>query len=145
MLKINYLSQERFAKYGRIFEFTDSDDSYFQIQSDQAKAIGWRLALMKVSGRTFDKVNCHPNSVESFDPLRGTVVLIVAEPERPDDIEAFLLDKPVCLNKSVWHNVISLSQEAIVKIVENTYIESISYELGRNFEMGLLEIGRVVK
>ena len=51
-----------------------------------------------------------------FEPLHGLTVLLVAEHETPDAWRAFILDKPVCLKKGVWHQTLSLTDEATVKI-----------------------------
>ena len=44
-------------------------------------------------------------------------------------IEAFLLDRPVCLNEGVWHDVFALSDTAVVKIAENLDVGSEFYDL----------------
>ena len=68
-----------------------------------------------------------PYSKESFEPLKGISVLLVAEHEKPEDYHAFLLDKPICLKKGVWHQVLSLTAEAEVKITENLEVSSEFY------------------
>jgi hypothetical protein len=48
----------------------------------------------------------------------------LAEHESPENIRAFLLDKPVCLFEGVWHDVLALSSAAKVKITENLEVRS---------------------
>lgn len=74
-------------------------------------------------------MECHPTSLESFEPLSGLTVLVVAEHDKPDEYEAFILDKPVCLYKGVWHQVLALTDEAQVKIAENLDVSSKFYDL----------------
>ena len=70
-----------------------------------------------------------PASRESFEPLHGLTVLVVATHENPEEYEAFILDKPVCLKKGIWHQVLALTEEAQVKIVENLEVQSEFYDL----------------
>ena len=55
--------------------------------------------------------------------------MLTARPESPEDYHAFLLDKPVCLNKGVWHQLIALTEEVQVKITENLEVGTLFYEL----------------
>lgn len=71
-------------------------------------------------------VTRHP---KSFEPLHGLTVLVVATHENPEEYEAFILDKPVCLKKGIWHQVLALTEEAQVKIVENLEVQSEFYDL----------------
>lgn len=68
-------------------------------------------------------------SLESFEPLQGITVLIVAAHDTPEEYEAFILDKPVCLYKGIWHQVLSLTDEAQVKIAENLEVVSEFFDL----------------
>jgi ureidoglycolate hydrolase len=47
------------------------------------------------------------------------MVLIVAQAENPQEMEAFLLDKAVSVNEGVWHQVMAISDTARVKVTEN--------------------------
>ena len=69
--------------------------------------------------------------METFEPLAGVTVLLVAEHETPEEYRAFVLDKPVCLKKGVWHQVLSLTPEASVKITENKDVYSEFYDLSQ--------------
>ena len=48
---------------------------------------------------------------------------------QPEEFQAFLLDKPVCLNKGVWHQVLTPAGKASIKITENLEVESEYWEL----------------
>ncbi|WP_338832869.1 hypothetical protein MHLNE_16230 [Moorella humiferrea] len=136
MVTIKSLNKSNFARYGSIIEFTPEADN-FQVQIQENGNTGWRIALLKVNNKSINTVSCHPNSMETFEPLEGTVVLIVAKHEKPEELEAFLLDKPVCVKKSIWHNLLALSSSALVKITENAWVESEIYELGSEFKIVL--------
>jgi ureidoglycolate hydrolase len=65
------------------------------------------------------KLEMHPGSLESFEPVAGIAVLVVAREDSPEAPEAFLLDRPIILKKGVWHGIISLSAKVELKITEN--------------------------
>ena len=101
----------------------------------------WRIAMFRVRIRQAQRLECHPESMESFEPVRGMGVLLCAAPDRPEKVHAFPLDAPVCLNKGVWHEVIALSGEALYKITENCEVSSeilplLSTGWGRNLHSG---------
>jgi len=91
----------------------------------------WRLAVFRVKERECVMLEKHPTSLESFEPISGTGLLIVAPKAEPRDYQIFLLDKPVCLYKGVWHQMITLAEEALVKIAENLQVESEFYHLNK--------------
>ena len=62
-------------------------------------------------------------------------VLLVAEHETPEKYKAFVLDKPVCLKKGVWHQVLSLTPSAEVKITENKDVYSEFYDLPEEIQV----------
>jgi hypothetical protein len=44
-------------------------------------------------------------------------------------IEAFYLDKPIILHKGIWHNVLTSTKEAHIKITENNEVKLIKQPL----------------
>lgn len=131
MNEIKCITGEAFAPYGRVLEFSENPaDPRFQVVATESGA-GWRLAVFRVKERECDQLECHPLSMESFEPMQGTGLLIVAPCNLPMQHEVFLLDRPVCLDKGVWHQMITLSQETIVKITENLEVASEFYPLVR--------------
>ena len=98
----------------------------------------WRLAVFRYNNKTVKRMECHPASLESFEPLKGLTVLIVAEHENPEAYEAFILDKPVCLYKGIWHQVLSLTDEAQVKIAENLEVGSEFFEFEKEISVSVL-------
>lgn len=120
--------KDTFKKYGKVLEFSDDCREPFEIVITEEKE-PWRLAVFRYTNKTVKRMECHPTSLESFEPLKGLTVLIVAEHDHPEDYEAFILDKPVCLYKGIWHQVLALTDEGQVKIAENLDVNSEFYDL----------------
>ncbi len=123
---IESVSATAFRPFGKVLEFLPGDTSNFYI-ADTEPENPWRVAVFRYSNREIRKIECHPGSKESFEPLQGITVLLVAEHDSPEDCRAFILDKPVVLAKGVWHQTLSLTPEASVKITENLEVESVFY------------------
>lgn len=128
MCRLQSIHSEKFQKYGKVLEFTEDCTEPFEIIITEEKE-PWRLAVYRYRDKWVKRMECHPFSLESFEPLKGLTVLIVAEHDNPAAYEAFILDKPVCLFKGIWHQVISLTDEAQVKIAENLEVVSEFYDL----------------
>lgn len=128
MLNIEPITAEMFAPFGKVIEFSPRpEDERFEIVVRE-EVEPWRIAVFRVRQRTAGRLECHPTSMESFEPMRGMGVLLVAEPWSPENVHAFLLDAPICLYKGIWHEVVALSEEAIYKITENKEVHSEFYE-----------------
>lgn len=129
MCTLKSIHRETFEKYGKVLEFSpDNTEEPFEIVITEEKE-PWRLAVFRYRNKEIQKMECHPTSLESFEPLQGVTVLVVAEHDKPEEYEAFLLDKPVCLYKGIWHQVLTLTDEAQVKIAENLEVNSEFFEL----------------
>jgi len=128
MKPILNITRERFAKYGQVLMPCEDLPKPFEIIVRE-EGYGWRLAVLTLTGRDIDLLENHPTSFESFQPISGASLLIVAPNEAPEDFEVFLLDKPICLNKGIWHNNIALSESACIQIAENLDVESEYYHL----------------
>ena len=123
---IENINRNNFQSFGMLLEF-EGDETNFEILVKEEKP--WRLAVFRVWDRGTRVLECHPDSYESFEPLKGIGILLTAKPESPEDYHAFLLDKPVCLKKGVWHQLIALTEEVQVKITENLEVGTSFYEL----------------
>lgn len=128
-----------FAPYGNVIEFNTScpDDPLFEVVCS-VPSRGWRIALYRVKRRSTEHLESHPDSRESFEPLSGSGLLLAGKPDRPEDYEVFLLDKPVCLHAGVWHQLISLGGPCTVKITENDEVSSQFHQLPRPVETALI-------
>jgi ureidoglycolate hydrolase len=73
----------------------------------------------------------HPNTAETFEPVKGRSAIALAPHARPDNFKVFLLDKPVVLKKGVWHNVAALTKRCEIKICEAITVREAYHELDR--------------
>ena len=117
-LPLKNITVDNFSPFGKVLEMTPDGDDRFQIVITEEKD-PWRLAVFRYRNHEINMLEAHPTTLESFEPLSGISVLLVAPPENPNDLHAFLLDKPVCLYKNIWHQTLALTEEAQVKIAEN--------------------------
>jgi len=122
-IELENITSENFTPFGDVLEFPPYVSSDFHIFVREYND-PWRLALLRFSRHSVEKMENHPESRESFEPLEGSAVLFVAEHEHPEKIHAFFLDKPICLYKGIWHDVLALSANAKVKITENLKVTS---------------------
>lgn len=121
------LTQELFEPYGRILEpkenevaeVTESGVFDFYVTFKESSQ-DWQIGYLKQSGKIVDKLECHPNTAEVFSPVSGNAVLILAtEPDQERTMRAFKLEKPIVLNRGIWHGVITLSEQSEMLIVES--------------------------
>ena len=136
-IPLKRLNQSDFAKYGRIVDYNPEDQDLFQVVVSEGGSHGWRIAMMKVVAQPIAKVACHPNTMEAFEPVSGVCGILVGSYDKPAELEAFILDRAVCINKSVWHAVFSLSGQAIVRVTENAEVQSETIELSDKLCIGL--------
>ena len=127
-IELENINPECFKPFGTILEFPSDVTADFHIVVREEKS-PWRLAVLRFNQHSVERIENHPDSMESFEPLEGSAVILLAEHESPENIRAFLLDKPVCLFKGIWHDVLALSSEAKVKITENLEVTSEYHKL----------------
>jgi ureidoglycolate hydrolase len=127
-LPIKTINRESFGQYGVVLEHVKQEEGYEPLVIAESR--GWIWAVLTFRWQSIPRIECHPTSKESFEPVFGTTVIVVAPPDDPDDIEAFLLDQAVMLHEGVWHEVMALSDVARVKITENNDVTSEYHDLG---------------
>lgn len=126
MTELQTISKDAFSRFGKVLEFpADNKEPFHIILTEENNP--WRIAVFRYTNKEITVVENHPTSMESFEPLTGITVLVVAENETPDNFRCFLLNKPICLYKGIWHQVLSLTPEAQVKITENLEVGSEFY------------------
>ena len=128
MKTLQSVQRETFLPYGEVLEFPAGIEETFCIITTEEKE-PWRLAVFRYTNKEIQRMECHPTSRESFEPLHCMTVIVVATHENPEEYESLILDKPVCLKKGIWHQVLALTEEAQVKIVENLEVQSEFYDL----------------
>lgn len=136
MIPIRKITPESFAAFGTVLDFSGPAGWEIVVEEDSP---GWRIALLEYGARPVTRLECHPASRESFEPVRGTGLLLTAPPEHPEKIEAFLLDCPICLFRGVWHQVVALGERAMVKITENREVTSQYVETNGAIAPGLIQ------
>lgn len=136
---IKEITKESFEKYGWVIEFSECpEDPRFEVIVTEDEN-PWRIAMYRVIEKSCDKLESHPTSKESFEPISGTGLLLVAPKESPNQIEVFLLDRPICLEKGIWHQMITISEKTIVKITENLEVHSIFHSI-EEYSAGLIKV-----
>jgi ureidoglycolate hydrolase len=139
MIPIRTLSAASFSKYGQVIEQRDKS-KVFTVVLSEAEKTGWRIGYLIMGPNPVDSLEAHPASMETFEPVSGTAVILVAEKDSPSKIEAFLLDAPVCVAKNIWHGVKVLSETAEIKIMENYDVESVHYKLEKPIDAGFTPV-----
>lgn len=120
MLPIQRITPENFLPFGTVLDFQpDPPDPRFEVKVERPGGAGWRLAVFCVTIREAERLECHPSTPESFIPCGGTGVLLCAAPDTPDEVHAFLLDRPVCMAPGAWHEVVALSERAYFQVTED--------------------------
>lgn len=125
-MKIRTLTTKTLKPYGKII-----DRSSAQEQKDgngwgfvvRVRSKGWRIAYLVLRNRSFKRLECH-DSPETFEPVKGRAVIALAVPGRPETYKLFRLDRPILLNKGIWHALFTCSPETHLKIVENLTVSS---------------------
>ncbi|MDK2799576.1 MAG: hypothetical protein PWP27_852 [Clostridiales bacterium] len=134
-INIKNITAASFKKYGYVIAYDSRKSENFQIVLKESDAVGWRIAVSKIENKRIYKVARHPNSMESFEPMEGTALICVAPAESPKDFEIFLLDKPVCLFRNIWHATLTLSEHSLIKICENANVDSEEYHFENAIEI----------
>ena len=89
MKTLQSVQRETFLPYGEVLEFPAGIEKTFCIITTEEKE-PWRLAVFRYTNKEIQRMECHPTSRESFEPLHGLTVLVVATHENPEEYEAFI-------------------------------------------------------
>jgi len=119
------LVQKLFQPFGRILENLPTETpevsekgifNFYVIFKELSE--GWQIGYLEQMGNVLKVLECHPTTPEVFVPLRGESILLLSiKPEK--EIVAFKLEKPIVLNRGIWHGVISLTEKSEILIIEN--------------------------
>jgi ureidoglycolate hydrolase len=141
-VSVTELRQESFEPFGRILN-PQAGETPSQLEKGvfdfyvpfAEPSSGWQIGFLEYTGRRLLQLERHPNTPEVFAPLKGEALLVLAlDPGKESDIRAFRLEKPIVLNRGVWHGVIALSPKAEILIVENPDVVDEFHELRRPIE-----------
>ncbi len=123
VVAIDYLDRENFLRYGEIAEVLRADPGRAQRGEDEYRTLtrialaGWRVSIHCVRARWTDALHSY-DSRRLLTPQKGAVLLVVATPQRLEDVHLFLLDAPVVVNDGVPNALISLSAESLVQVTD---------------------------
>ena len=125
-IKVRKLSARAMKPYGKIIDKSFvKDDGYgdkFGVLLKEASR-GWRIGYLVLRKKAIVRLEKHPDSLETFEPITGKAVIALASNKTPDKMELFFLDKPVVVKKGVWHDLFALSGECEIKIFENIRVK----------------------
>lgn len=121
-MKINSITHENIKPYGWIIDsgFIKDDgrgDKFGVLLKERSG--GWRVGCLILRKKAIERLESHPDSLESFEPLSGESFIALAPKHNPDKFKIFLLDRPIILKKGIWHDVAALSRRCEIKIFEN--------------------------
>ena len=128
------ITSQNFKRYGKIIEYPNKASkgrvkNLFRIVHCEAQKKGWRIAYLIVRDKAIGRLEKHPDSFESFEPIAGKSLLYVAADQNLDQIECFLLDRPVVLKRGIWHGIVTLDQETEFKLTENAQVKCVYWRL----------------
>lgn len=127
-MDIKELNAKNFKKYGKIIEYPNKHSkgksrNLWRIVHTEPVEVGWRIAYLVLRDKTVGRLERHPKSDETFEPIVGKTLFFVSDDNEYTSIECFFLDKPIILKKGMWHALISLDDESEIKIVENANVK----------------------
>ena len=123
------------SPFGKIIHYPNKQSkgrkrNLWRIVHNEPAKVGWRVAYLVLLYNSIGRMECHPTSDETFDPVKGKALIFVALNKSLDAIKCFYLDKPIILRKGVWHGLIALDDEAEIKIIENHKVTCRYWKLG---------------
>ncbi len=137
-MKLLNVTDPAFLPYGKLVDFSPNpENELFEIVVEEPIK-PWRIAMLKVVRKEATRLERHPNSMETFEPVKGVGVLLVSEDDSMTDVKAFLLDAPICLHKGVWHEVMTLSTESFYKLTENHDVVCEYIDLPKSYHMEMV-------
>ena len=128
------LTPQRFRAYGRMIHYPNKGKksprhNLFRIVLAESGKHGWRIAYLIVRDKKIFRLEQHPRSFESFEPVRGRGLLFVSRSQDLHAIRCFYLDQPVIVHKGIWHGVRTLGREMEIKLTENSLVKCVYWQL----------------
>lgn len=115
-----------FRPYGKVIGYPGKGQkgtrrNLWRIILTEHAQTGWRIAYLVVRDKRIRRLEAHPGTYESFEPVRGRSLLFVTK-HKEGPVRCFLLDQPIILNKNIWHGVVTITPETEIKITENAKV-----------------------
>jgi hypothetical protein len=89
------------------------------------RSSGWRIGYLIMREKYIKSVECHPDSLETFEPVSGRSIIALSKSRQMDKFKYFLLDRPIVLKKNIWHGIAALSRKCEIKIFENIEVKTV--------------------
>lgn len=126
-MKIYKLTHNAIKPYGYIIDSRcvkdiPGKDAFGILLRERSR--GWRIGYLIVREKKAKMIEEHPDSLETFEPVKGRAVLALAAYRDPLKLKFFLLDKPVVVKKKVWHGIVTISKKSEIKIFENIEVKT---------------------
>ena len=133
------LNRRNFRPFGKIIEYPNRKSkgdkrNLWRIVHRETTERGWRIAYLVLRDKTIGRLECHPRSDESFEPIKGTALLFVSRKKDLNSIQCFKLNKSIIIHKGIWHGLISLAPETDLKITENLRVTCHYWPLSRRIK-----------
>jgi len=131
---IEFIDRENFLRYGETVEVVRPDPGRAQRGEDEYRTLarinsnGWKIAMHCVRARWTDSLYVYDGR-RLLTPQVGTLLLCVAPPDRPQNVQVFVLDRPIALNVGIPHALLTLSAECWVQVCEDFETRSESQKL----------------
>lgn len=122
------ITAHTFRPYGRVIEYPKKEakgmvrNLWRIVHTDAGSNGGWRVAYLVLRDKSIGRLECHPNTDETFEPVNGKALLFVSRTKDLQNIVCFKLDKPIVLFKGIWHGLISITPESEIKITEGARV-----------------------
>lgn len=131
---IKKITPQNFRRYGKIIAYPDkhkkgTQKNLFRIVLSDPQVKGWRIAYLIVRDKRIRRLENHPFSFESFEPVCGKALLYVSSKKDLKRVECFYLSKPVILKKGIWHGVVTQTKETEIKLTENAKVQCVYWPL----------------
>jgi len=134
-LPVQNLTPENFARFGQLLRHQSLLDGYEVVAT--VESTGWLWALYTYGNKEVQVLECHPNSPMAIEPAQGLGLLLVAPPQQPQAIEAFVLDQGVWLKEGVWHNLLAITPKAAARVIQNRGLQTQFYQPHQTLRLGL--------
>ncbi|MBZ0166678.1 MAG: ureidoglycolate lyase [Candidatus Omnitrophica bacterium] len=129
------ITRQNFRRYGTLIGYPGKEKkgaarNLWRVVHRAPNSNGWRVAYLILRDKSIGRLECHPTSDETFEPVRGRALIFVAAGRQLADIACFRLDTPVIVHKGIWHGLITETAEAEIKITENLNISCRTWPWG---------------
>ncbi len=129
------LAPQSFKPYGKLINYPGQENkgrkrNLWRIVHRENAKVGWRIAYLVLRDKTIGRLESHPFSDETLEPVKGKALLFVAQKKDLSSVRCFLLDRSIVLYKGVWHGLVSISPETEIKITENKKVACRHWPLG---------------